>query len=153
MNSPLNSGMYFSNTEWKFVATVGVAWERTLPSKQTLFPVWGDKEDRKPRAGIPPPEIQSSGYTLRATKGVNMHPFPSIQIAKVDGTPYTAEEEVRISLVGVDKQAPPQGSCTCKGQPILGESKPFQLTKKDSDVRCKFRGGYVELKKLQVGKQ
>lgn len=134
-----------------YVASVGVAWERTLPSKQTLFPVWGDKEERKPRAGIPPPEVQSSVYTLRATKGVNMHPFPTIQITKMDGTPYTQEEEVRLSLVGTDKLFPPQGSCTCKGKPILSESKPFQLTQKEGDTYCKFRGGYVELKKLQIG--
>ena len=38
-----------------------------------------------------------------------MHPFPTIQITKVDGTPYAQEEEVRLSLVSIDKLYPPQG--------------------------------------------
>jgi hypothetical protein len=60
----------------KVFITLGVAWERTgtssfvrsvshqilVASKQTLFPVWGDKEDRRPRKGIPD---EGPDYTLR----------------------------------------------------------------------------------------
>src|SRR5689334_3516731 len=51
-------------SKWKVLCTLSVAWDKTLQSKQTLFPVWGDKEDRKPRKGAPEPDQEC---TLRAT--------------------------------------------------------------------------------------
>jgi hypothetical protein len=102
--------MYIHNNNYvnkfKVLATLGVAWDRIIPAKQTLFPVWGDKEDKKPRKGIPE-ESNNSDNTLRATKGVNMHPFPMIQLTNEDGSRYTEEEEVKLSLVSANDKMPP----------------------------------------------
>jgi hypothetical protein len=88
----------------KVLCTLSVAWERTITNKQTLFPVWGDREDRKPRKGVPSENVD---YTLRATKGVNMHPFPVLELTNEDGTKYDEEEEIKLSLVGIHDKLPP----------------------------------------------
>ena len=50
MNTSISTSYYMAN--------VGIAWERTLPSKQTLFPIWGEKEERKPKPGVPPVDVR-----------------------------------------------------------------------------------------------
>ena len=83
-----------------------------VASKQTLFPVWGEREDRKPRKGVPEDDNE---YTLRATKGVNMHPFPKILITKEDGSNHMDEEEVKLTLVSAtDKMVPHAGKYRLK---------------------------------------
>jgi hypothetical protein len=63
----------------KIIITLGVDWGSTVVPKQTLFPVWGDNVDRRPRKGSPPHELLNVSdttefpFSLRATKGVNMY--------------------------------------------------------------------------------
>jgi len=65
---------------------------------------------------------------------------------------YNEEEDVKLSLVcSTDKLPPPVGSCSCGGNPILSESKQFQLIHNNYETFCKVRGGFIEFTKLQIG--
>jgi hypothetical protein len=86
----------------KVIISFDIAWDKLVEAKQTLFPVWGDGEERKPRKGKP-----MNSYTLRATKSVNMHPFPFLSIKNDDGTPYKEEEIVAVTVVSAEDKLPP----------------------------------------------
>ena len=92
------------------VVSFGIAWERFSSEKQTIFPVWSDSnKEPQPHLGLPP---QEKKYTLRATKNINMHPFPKLHIAFSDGSNYSFEEELRLSIVSsINKGLPPFGRC------------------------------------------
>lgn len=102
-----------------------------------------------PFKGIP---LEGRKYSIRATKNVNMHPYPILTILKSDGTLYDFEEEVRLSLVDADTlEVPPPGNCPCQGAPVLQESKQTQLTMKKGAQYSKVTKGILELSKLQIG--
>ena len=131
-----------AGSKFKILASLGVAWEGTCIAKQTLFAVWGDQEERRARKGVPAASVRD--YTLRATKGVNMHPCPQLRLVHAEsGQPYTAEEQLSLSLVAErDRLPPPAGSCSCKGRPLLSESKPFQLEHRNGgETLATIRGG------------
>jgi len=158
-----------------------VAWERTIISKQTLFPMWQqsstssvpEKKDsgksgkskaemRRKRGknlqtttqAIPWKGVPFEGkmYSIRVTKSVNMQPYPILTILKADGTLYDFEEEVRLELVDSTTLAtPPKGNCPCEGTPVLRESKFTQLHHKNGGIYCNVSKGVLELSKLQIG--
>ncbi len=130
-SNPHNSNITTSATTpqgTKIDITFDVAWDKLVSGKQTLFSVYSlGKEERKPCRGIPdmtailkqtnngskqsskdPLESQYY-YTLRSTKGVNMHPYLTIRITKADGSKYLDEEDVQLSLVPSNDK---NNSCT-----------------------------------------
>jgi hypothetical protein len=96
----------WSSAKSKISAVLTVSWERLILGKQTLFPVLGEKEDKKAKKGAPSTDSEEL-YTLRATKGVNMHPYLTI-ILTSDGQKYVDEEEIRLSLVSTADKLPPE---------------------------------------------
>lgn len=134
----------------KVIISFDIAWDKLVEAKQTLFPVWGEGEDRKPKKGKP-----MMAYTLRATKGVNMHPCPILTIKNDDGTAYRDEEVVAVTVVSAEDKLPsPPGSCSCGGVPMVRESKPghqllFNKYSK-AEMLANVRGGTITFQKLQI---
>jgi len=149
------------SSEHKVRLTFGIAWDRTFQNtknKQTVFPVYPD-ENKNPDEYIPhqgkPSEDYERLYTLRATKAVNLFPYPYIQITNIDGTAYNDEETVKISIISNDSDIPPGlGTCPCGNEtPKLQESQEFQL-KVDSrthETYATIKGGKIEFLKMQIG--
>lgn len=133
----------------ELVISFEIAWNRMTSNKQTLFAAKIEEGKQPvPQRGIPKGEV----HALRATKSVNMNPFPVLKISRMDGKPFLQEEEIKLSLVSSHNKLPPsQGSCTCSGNPILAESKPQKLIHRDGETFCIVKGGYLELNKLQIG--
>eukprot|EP01116_Phalansterium_solitarium_P002000 TRINITY_DN1185_c0_g1_i2.p1 TRINITY_DN1185_c0_g1~~TRINITY_DN1185_c0_g1_i2.p1 ORF type:complete len:323 (+),score=47.62 TRINITY_DN1185_c0_g1_i2:119-1087(+) len=134
----------------KFNVAFGVAWDRSVTAKsQTLFPVWGDKDNQRATKGVP----EVADYTLRATKGVNMHPYPFVRWTDEDGSKYAEEEEIKLSIVSAStKLPPPVGACGCgTRQPRLSDSRPCQLYTRDGQTLCRAQDGLLTLRKLRIG--
>lgn len=140
----MNHNLYSIECEG-IIATFGIAWHRCQDTlKQTLFPVW----DKLAHPGFP---MEGVDYSLRATKGVNMFPFPVIRIMHSGvNLPYMVEEQIKVSIVAAhNKQRPEAGSCPCKGPPILQESKQGAFELHNGEIYCKIKEGLLELEKVQ----
>lgn len=95
-----------SQNKPKILVTLDLAWNRLASGKQTVFPVEGDKESKKPTKGLP----TTKNYSLRVTKGVNFHPHPVIALQYENGAGYFEPELLKITIVSaVDKTIPTVG--------------------------------------------
>jgi len=123
-------------------------WEETVRSKQTVFPVYNYFfEPPSPQKGPPPEGVN---YTLRATKKVNMHPYPTLSITlKRDGNPWLRPEIVKVSTVErYKRKKDSEEGCQCGSEGIIRESQECQL---NSEGIATVRNGKISFKKLQIG--
>jgi hypothetical protein len=139
-------------------------WESVESSRQTLFPVYSLLgEPLTAHKGAPPPAVS---YTLRATKRVNMYPYPRITIinSAANGDRWEFPEDIRISLVEASRnregfhrnredsgQHQPEDHprvCVCETQGLIGESQTAQLS---LDGCARIEKGEIIFKKLQIG--
>jgi len=128
------------------LAILEVAWDRirtgdTSNYKQTLFQTIDDRPIRGP------PEDPDEDYGLRLTKGVNLSPPLVISLKNLDGSKYSATEDIKLSLVNSLSKLPSSvGVCSCAGSPIL----QFHSEKKPEIKSCVINGE-LDLSKLQFG--
>lgn len=122
-----------------------IQWSKWIESQQTVFAVL----DRKVIKGVPP---ISKDYVLRATKNVNWNPFPVLYLKKKNGENYLSDERIKLSLVCASSKAPPiQGSCNCKGTPLISESQPTHFRIKEGEIYCDIKKGELQLSKIRIG--
>lgn len=132
-----------------FTIQFDIDWDAINLSTQTIFPVYIENKEMVAKRGIP---INNKPYFLSATKGINFNPCFVIKIYR-KGMLYQEEENVKVKLVFNENQliGRKRGSCKCKENYVLKESKPQNLISNDSGEQFVNVRGILKLQKIQLG--